>query len=179
MDFLAISRKKPELGDVFTFKHKYLGWGYGKVIMIGAMKAMVSPPGVSTNRDSKKAEDFLVYIYNHFTKELEKDPKVDKNDLAIPPQFINRQGWLKGFFKTIQKKPLKKDDMLEVHCFKSMTGPKADQYVYTDENRNVLPMKIEPCGFYAMGHYKHIDYELSKKFNLPLSDFSKKVENEK
>lgn len=48
MEFLAVCRKKPEVGDIFAFKNKYLGWGYGRVIKIGGPMS--------------KTEDFLVYI---------------------------------------------------------------------------------------------------------------------
>ena len=90
LEFIKISRKKPEVGDVFAFKNKYLGWIYGQVIKMGG------PMG-------ENEENFLIYIYNYFSKDLEPNPPINKNNLLIPPYFINRTGWLRGYYTTIKK----------------------------------------------------------------------------
>ena len=146
-------RKKPIPGDVFTFKNKFLGYGYGMVIKIGGPMC---------------SEDLLVYIYNVFTKEIDLNVKLNKNDLAIDPKFINRRGWLDGFFKTTKHTKLKKDDMLEQHCFvyRSIFENEPE---YVDENREAIKERIEPCGFYGLGNHRNIDALMSERYNLPFA----------
>ena len=156
MEFLGVTRKKPEVGDIFAFKNKYLGWVYGRVFKIGGPMS--------------RTEDFLVYIYNHFTEELEKDPKLDKNDLAIDPIFINRRGWLDGYFKTILKRAVRSDDVLPQHCFVEV--PIRGEYEYVDEFGRRIQRRVEPCGAYGLTNHKFVDELISEKYKLPFAKLS-------
>ncbi len=152
LEFIKVSRKKPEVGDIFAFKNKYLGWIYGRVIKMG---------GPMGDHDS----NFLVYIYNNFSKDLELHPKLNKNDLLIPPYFINRLGWLKGYFQTISKITLDKEDILDYHSFIKL--PVSHNLGYVDEYGNKTEKINKESESYAMGNYITLDMDISKKFNLP------------
>lgn len=63
MESIGVSRKKPREGDIFTFKNKYLGWGYGMVVKIGPMRSINDMLRYKTEKERKAAaEDFLIYI---------------------------------------------------------------------------------------------------------------------
>lgn len=161
MEFLGVTRKRPEAGDIFVFKNKYLGWGYGRVIKKG-----LGPFSV---------EDLLVYIYDHFTKDLEKEPKLDKNKLAIDPDFINRRGWLDGYFKTIIKRPVTSEDVLPQHCFVEL--PVRDgKFEFVDEYGRRIQRRVEPCGTFGLTNHRKLDDLISEKYNLPFAKLSKEDE---
>ncbi|MFZ2594015.1 MAG: Imm26 family immunity protein [Minisyncoccia bacterium] len=161
MDFLGVSRKKPQVGDIFVFKNKYLGYIYGRVIL-----------GEDWQGPMSKGEDFLLYIYNHITKEIESDPVLDKNNLLIDPEICNRRGWLDGYFKTIKHKELTKDDLLSQHCFIEVPYENGKAPRYVDENGKLLVVKNEPCGVYASSTHRMIDDLISEKMKLTFAKVS-------
>ena len=111
-------------------------------------------------------QKIFLYIYNHFTKELEDNPKLDKNNLAIDPEIINRRGWLDGYFKTIKNTTLSDKDVLSSHCFLELgTNP----HEYVDDNGNKILSRIEPCGTYGISNHRKIDDLLSEKYKLPFA----------
>jgi Immunity protein 26 len=160
MEFLGVSRKKPQVGDVFVFKNKYLGYVYGRVIL-----------GEDWQGPMSKGEDFMFYIYNHITSEIEKNPKLDKHNLLIDPFFSNRRGWLDGYFKTISSNPLQKSDVLEQHCFRRSLKNDPELW-FVDENGKTIGERIEPCGSWGSSNHRKIDDLISEKMNLPFAELT-------
>ena len=151
MKFLKESRKRPKAGDIFVFKMPKVDYVFARVIKTDALTGT-------------KAKLNLIYIYKAFSKDKHKIPKLDKHNLLVPPDIINNQGWLRGYFETIINNPLTKEDTLDKHCFLRIFDGK-----YYDEYGNELPRKIEPYGYYAVGNYRTVDDDVSKALGIPLA----------
>lgn len=153
MQFLRRSRKKPQPGDIFVFKMPKFDYVFGRVICTDAEVDRI--PGL-----------ILIYIYKAFSKDKNKIPQLDKNNLLVPPIIMNWQGWLQGYFETILNKPITKDDVLPKHCFKSTILKKLR---YLDEYNNELSNPIEPCGQYGVSNHRVTDDEVSTALDIPLA----------
>jgi hypothetical protein len=84
------SRKQRKEGEVFVIQPSKDLFFYGKVIKT---QIQLSDPIMNGGH--------LIYIINHSSKTLEMPEYLNPNNLLIPPQIINNQGWSKGYFKTL------------------------------------------------------------------------------
>lgn len=143
MEVFKKSRAKPDPGDIFTFKikDKYF---FGRVITADAVTNGV--PWLP-----------LIYTYNIYSNEKNKIPVLDKNNLLMPPFITNFQGWLRGVYETIEKRPLLPGDAFPKHCFMFVDviveegkGPRKS---YFDEYEVVQDGPFEPCGIYGVGSF--------------------------
>jgi hypothetical protein len=148
---LKRSRKELNPGDIFAFQIKEGEYMFGRVIRTDAM--------IHSMEDC-----ILIYIYNDVSKDKNNIPKLDKNNLLIPPIMTNKRPWTMGYFETIDHKPLIEVDVLQPHCFRDPTFGK-----YYDEYNNELPSKIKPCGMQALHSYRTIDDEISDALGIPLA----------
>ena len=84
----------------------------------------------------------LVYVYKHASASL--DPSLLKtavpDDLLLPPLITNRQGWLRGWFKTVASKPLEPSEILPRHTFAKLNGK------FRDEGGQEVREPSEPVG---------------------------------
>jgi len=104
----------------------------------------------------------LLYIYKDlFDTKTPDIGRLVPDRLLIPPVFTNRLGWAKGVFETIDNRPLQPGDLLPQHCFRDFSGR------YYDENMNVLPAPVEPCGSWGLASYLYIDDQISEALGLP------------
>ncbi|KAB2342932.1 hypothetical protein F8566_35800 [Actinomadura rudentiformis] len=116
--------------------------------------------------DSPMPGDNLIYIYSRKSKEKSVDPDALSSDkLLIPPTFINRQPWLKGYFENVANVPLKESDVLVKHCFYDPL-----KKVYVTDAREILTDLIEPCGFFALNSYRTIGDSLSDALGVARAD---------
>jgi hypothetical protein len=151
MKILKKSKGHLKVGDIFTFQMKDDNrFFYGKVI---CKDAKVGP----------FEELILIYIYNSFSKEKDKNPELDKENLLIPPLMTNKLPWSKGYFETISNIPINSHDVFERHCFKDISGKIFDEY------NNSLVSVIEPCGQRGVNSFRTIDDKVSKALKIPLS----------
>jgi len=158
MQFLRRSRKKQELGDIFVFQIPNKQFVFGRVIRTDVNFGTRVPPS------KQPLKMLLVYIYNAFSGNKDKIPDLNKNNLLIPPEVINRLGWTRGYFETIEHRPLKENDILSQHCFMSSWNEKM---YYFDEYGNQLPERVEPCGVRGIGNYRIIDDLVSDALDIP------------
>jgi hypothetical protein len=152
LEFLKQSRKQLKPGDIFVLKPKGRDYYYGRVISTTADCGFGPPKAV------------LVYIYNATSKNKCDIPALDKKNLLIPPVMINRLGWSRGYFETIEHKELTIDDVLKVHCFWSRA-----KEVYINEKGQQLDEPHEPIGFYGLSNYRVIDDRISELLEIPLA----------
>ncbi|WP_189190763.1 hypothetical protein [Streptomyces albiflavescens] len=47
--------------------------------------------------------------------------------------------------------------LLRQHCFYD-----ASTEGYVDENDNIIPERVEPCGWFALTNFEHFQYELDE-----------------
>ncbi len=153
---LCPSRKKLRVGDIFAMQLPDERYLFGRVILVD----LSGPPKAPMPRSN------LLYIYKDLFDT--KTPDIDRlapDRLLIPPVFTNRLGWVKGVFEMIDNRPLQSSDLLPQHCFRDFSGK------YYDENMNLLPAPIEPCGSWGLASYLYIDDQVSQALGLaPVSE---------
>jgi hypothetical protein len=103
----------------------------------------------------------LLYIYRATAPVMEAPSQLDHRSLLVPPIITNRQGWLRGYFKTVCQRPLEPKQVWPRHCFYSYVHK-----TYRDEYSRVLPWRREPCGVWGVASYSVIDYEMCKALGL-------------
>jgi hypothetical protein len=74
----------------------------------------------------------------------------------VPPILINRVPWSRGYFETIDHRPLEQEDLLQQHCFLSSVRGQ-----YFDEKGHELPGPVEPVGSYGLNSFRTADDEIS------------------
>jgi hypothetical protein len=148
---LKPSRKKPADGDIFALQLPDDQYLFGRVIYADLSLENAPMPG-----------SHLIYVYDHVSRE--KRPALHRlkpDRLLLPPIFINRMPWTKGYFETVDTQPLSDGDLLAQHCFRRWTGD------YVDEQRHRLPAPVEPCGEWGLSSYRWLDDQLSDKLGIP------------
>ena len=153
---LKESRKPVHPGDIFVlqvFDDEYL---FGRVVRTDAT--------IVSMRDV-----ILIYIYNVRSRSKTPIPALPPDKLLIPPKFINRLPWSRGYFETVAHVPLQKDDLLPVHCFLMPRPSERTPIKYLDEYDRELDRRYEPCGFQALGSFRTVDDDISKALGIPVA----------
>ena len=135
---LKPSRKSASPGDVFVFKLNTMPFYFGRVI-----KTEVGVGGFPNG--------VLVYLYDARSHDETKIPDLRRDELLVPPLATNRLPWSRGYFQTVESRPLKVSDVFPIHCFRSTTGQ------YFDETGHPLAAPVEPIGEFALQSYRSID----------------------
>jgi len=150
MQILKPSRKRLQPGDIFVYKIKGHDFGYGRVIRTDCMFG-------------GSGGTILLYIYSAFSSVKQRIPELSKDRLLLTPQLTNRLPWSRGYFETIENRPLGPADVLRVHCFYT------DIYIrrrYLDEDGNRLRRRSEPCGSYGLSSFKTLDVKISMALGI-------------
>lgn len=145
------SRHIPERGEVFVMKLGSDDFLFGRVVL-------AEPP----RHQAPMPSAYLIYVY-----EIRRSaPRIDlvelrPDRLLIPPVWINRMPWTKGYFETISGSSLNASDLLRQHCFRDWSG------AYRDEKGGVLPGPTEPCGDWGLSSYRWLDDHVSDALGVP------------
>lgn len=133
-------------GDVFTFQLDSDGlYRFGRVVMMGEM-----------TREARFHGDAMVYLYEPAHAEPKPDHSLLTPDrLLVPPDFVTKWFWTKGYFRTVDHRPLEPADLLAQHCF-------YDAYSewYVDEHDKRLDKRYEPCGMFALPLYEFLEEKI-------------------
>lgn len=152
LQFLKRSNKKPQVGDVFCLKVPTGHYLFGRVIFAD----------VDRNKGPMPTAN-LVYIYNYQSDvPVPNHGKMLLKDLLIAPVWTNRMGWTRGYFRTLENRPLLPSDVPPVHCFWDSVTKR-----YFDNSWNVLPSRSEPCGSWGLVSYRWIDDHVSDALGIP------------
>jgi len=155
MRVLAPSRKKQRPGNIFVFQMPDDLFRYGRVIHVDVN--LVAATGARGNLNA-----ILAYIYRVSSPIRLPVPTLRKEELLLPPLFINDTGWHDGYFETVDHRPLQSADVLPVHCFYDATHK-----CYVGQDRKPISAAYEPCGLYAVGGYGAVDWDVSKALRFP------------
>ena len=131
------TRSPVHAGDVFSMKLPSGNYLYGRVVRTDACLRSF-------------CENILIYLFDEIGNEVAPRFPLTVNRLLCGPIITNRQGWTRGFFTTIDSRPLGPDEELPIHCFLSSNG-----HYYDERNREVPPQ--EPTGEYSLQSYEAID----------------------
>ena len=152
LQVLKRSRRKPEPGDIFALRVPDGTFLFGRVI--GAeLEPPLAPMPLS----------YLVYVYAH--RSQTKQPRLDAlrpEGLLLPPVFINRMPWTKGYFETVEHEELGHETLLPQHCFWDAARAR-----YVDERQNPLPRESHPCGDWGLASYRWLDDQVSDALGIP------------
>lgn len=152
LQLLRPSRRRLRAGDVFAMLPSDGLYLFGRVIF----------DDLPIDRAPMSAAN-LVYVYRHRSSTKEPDREaLDPEDLLLPPLFINRLPWSKGYLETVAHWPLGPGDVRSRHCFLS-----AGRGVYVDENGDVLAGPIEPVGDWGLHGYDSFDKSISAALGIP------------
>ena len=153
---LQKSRAVPQRGDLFVMQLPDSQYLFGRVILADVPLDRAPMPGVN-----------LIYIYDRpsVTTDLES-ADLRPGRLLIPPVWINRLPWTKGYFKTVGRRDIGKFDVLQQHCFfrTSLSPTKPGDFV--DETGKRLGRKSDPCGEWALFSYRWIDDHVSDAMGI-------------
>ena len=147
LKILKPCRKFVRPGDIFVFKVNDEPYYFGRVIKTDATVGGF-PSGV------------LVYLYNASSPEKTKIPDLRPDNLLLPPLATNRLPWSRGYFETVESRPLAESDVLPVHCFRDWTGR------CLDEAGKPVELPVEPVGEFALQSYRSIDDLLSDALGI-------------
>jgi hypothetical protein len=104
---------------------------------------------------------YLVYIYDLISGGKSAPANLTPDRLLLPPTFVNRLPWTKGYFETIDNRAIHRDDLLARHCFRQWTGD------HVDGDGSKLPAPIEPCGEWGLTSYRMLDDLVSDALGIP------------
>lgn len=75
--------------------------------------------------------------------------------------------WTKGYFRTIENRPLEKFDLLKQHCFLRVSFGPTKPNTFVDETGQLLAQRTEPCGNWSLVSYRWIDDHVSDALGIP------------
>jgi len=148
---LKRSRRNPKVGDIFVVQMPGTPFFFGRVIRTDA-----SVGGFDNC--------ILVYFYRTFNNTKLPVPKLDRENLLLPPVATNARPWTMGYFENVDHSEVEKNDVRPVHCFRDFTGK-----LYDDNGRR-LNAETEPVGEYGLQSYQTIDDLLSDALGRPRAD---------
>ncbi len=148
MDLIKMkaSRKKPKEGDVFVIQPKSSLYVYGKVI-----RTKIPSKNIMVNGWN------LIYVYKNVSDTMKMLNYLDANQLLIPPQIVNNQGWLKGYFETIGTLPVTEEDKSVKYGFLDF---KTKEYV--NEEGKILGYKPDMWIDYGIGSYGSVASDIKE-----------------
>lgn len=147
------SRKQRKEGDVFVIQPSKDLFFYGKVIRT---KIQINDPLMNGGH--------LVYIFNHSATSLEIPKYLNPNNLIIPPQIINNQGWSKGYFKTLGIQPVTDEECQIDYGYFDIVSKG-----YVNEEGFPLNRRPKVYGDFGLGSYGSVAYALKKVLDSSFS----------
>lgn len=153
LQVLKPSRRKPSAGDIFAMQLPDQSKLFGRVIGADLQEFNQAPmPGA-----------YLIYVYRHRARSLQPErAELTPTELLLPPVFINTMPWTRGYFLTVDQRPLRPEDQLKQYCFWD-----AARGIFVDEMHRTLPREIHPCGDWGLSSYRWIDDQISDALGIP------------
>lgn len=152
IQILKRSRKKPEVGNIFAMQLPDDTYIFGRVV--GAeLYPPLAPMPLS----------YLIYVYD--LRSPRKQPDLDAlqpGRLLLPPVFINRMPWTKGYFENVAHQEMSPHLLLPQHCFWDVARSR-----FVDERQNPLPREVSPCGDWGLVSYRWLDDQISDAVGIP------------
>ncbi|WP_315552881.1 immunity 26/phosphotriesterase HocA family protein [Microbacterium aurum] len=146
-------RVKPRAGDVFVIRLPDDSHVFGRVIDADIHDPMRTPmPGA-----------YLIYVYNVRAETMDVDPAdLTPDRLLLPPVFINKMPWTKGYFMNLGHQDLAGDDRLTAVSF--WDAARSD---FLDEQGRSVDREVQPCGVWALMSYRWLDDQISDALGIP------------
>ncbi|MDQ2584913.1 immunity 26/phosphotriesterase HocA family protein [Saccharothrix yanglingensis] len=150
------SRKAVRAGDVFALHLADGRFLFGRVVAADLPRERAPMPGAN-----------LVYVYGPPSDEPVPDlARLRPDALLIPPLFINRLPWSKGYFRPVAHHDLAEGDVLAHHCFRTADGQ------HLDERGAPVARRTEPCGTWGLAGYVAVDRQVGRALGLPVVGYT-------
>jgi Immunity protein 26 len=153
LQVLKPTRKKPQRGDIFVMQVPDDTYLFGRVIDADIMDPQRAPmPG-----------SYLIYVYD--TKSQSRRPDLadlTPDGLLLPPVFINKMPWTRGYFETVENATLGPADLLPRVSYWDAARAR-----FVDQDGNALPREVQPCGDWALSSYRWLDDQISDALGIP------------
>jgi hypothetical protein len=104
----------------------------------------------------------LVYIYRASSPDKGAVPALLRADLLVPPLITNNLPWSRGYFETIENRPITAFERLRQHCFSRPEGG------CVDERSNRIA-RSEPSTVWGVHSFASIDDLVSEALGVPPS----------
>ncbi|MUT68329.1 immunity 26/phosphotriesterase HocA family protein [Paenibacillus sp. NEAU-GSW1] len=142
------SRKKPLEGDVFVIQPKENHYYFGKVIKT----KIVSKNIMFSNMN-------LIFVYNCLSINKEIPSELDESELLLPPTVVNFQGWLQGYFETVENQPItKKESNMDFGFFDDFENQ--DKFYNLEGDRMLY--KPRYTRFHGLASYGYVGREVHR-----------------
>jgi hypothetical protein len=143
------SKRKPSEGDYFSILLPDERYIMGRVVR---------------NRPSQIPilGNILVYIYNKVIDAPCISGSLSKEDLLVPPTFVNQLCWSRGYFSHVGERPLAPKDAYPNHCFARCPFSPTK---HIDQFGKFVE-RFEPCGQYSLSGYAIVDDKICKTLGL-------------
>lgn len=153
LQILKATRKPVVAGDIFAMKLPDGGHLFGRVLEADIKDLHRAPmPG-----------SYLIYVYRYRSETLQPDDlELAPEKLLLPPLFINKMPWNRGYFLTVSHQPLRPEDHLSQYCFWDGVHQR-----FCDEKHQTLPHESEPCGDWGLVSYRWLDDQISDAVGIP------------
>lgn len=106
---------------------------------------------------------YLIHIYS--VRSSDKQPDLGAllpDRLLLPPVFINRMPWTKGYFENVAHEELARHLLLQQYCFWDAARGR-----YVDERQSPLSREVQPCGDWGLSSYRWLDDQISDALGIP------------
>lgn len=153
LQVLRPSRSKPKAGDIFVLRLPDLTHLFGRVVEADINDPQRAPmPGA-----------YLIYVYNYRSPTMDPDmSRLVPDHLLIPPIFINRMPWTRGYFETIAHIDLLPQDKLAAVSYWDAARER-----FVDQDGKTLSREIHPCGEWGLASYRVLDALISDALGIP------------
>jgi hypothetical protein len=113
----------------------------------------------------------LVYVFRYTSQVPVPPRRLLAKDLLIPPTTINRLGWSRSYFMTVERRAFEEGERLLVHYFVSGRQDRWGRTQFVDEDRRPVPRppKGTLVGLSGLGNYLTIDDDVSRALGIPLA----------
>lgn len=161
------SRKRVKEGDLFVMSLDDDAFLFGRVMRTPVAWAAGYKP---------EATFCTIYLYATVAKSKDDIPDdLSTDNLLLPPMITNHQGWLKGYFETIDNRPIKAGERLDVHCFYTRrligTSTKPTVTYYNDLGEEIKKPKSTPLGGdYGLDSYASIYDKVAHALGIEQDD---------
>lgn len=151
-------RRKLLPGDIFVMQLPDRQYLFGRVVRVDA--------------NCFAPNCILIYIFRYRSDQPEPPSRLLVIDLLIEPQLVNRLGWSRGYFVTVDNRPFERGERLEINYFRDSvrSGPSGEP-LYVDEDRRPVgnPPPEQLVGPKGLGNYLTVDDAVSKALRIPLA----------
>lgn len=147
------SRKKPLAGDIFAMQLPDDTHIFGRVI----------DDDITDPRRAPMPGSYLIYVYS--LRSADRTPDVvalAPDRLLLPPVFINKMPWSKGYFETVNHDDLRPADFLQQVSYWDAARAR-----FVDQAGNVVPREVQPAGDWALCSYRWLDDQISDALGIP------------